>query len=108
MSSSTPNSQPEDVVIQLAIEPLLSRLEAEELRKPAPQRREVPSIPALAAVAGVHRVTMYNLVKGSVKQVNLALLSTIYNELRRRGFEVAISDLLIAHPAASLNSDLSN
>ena len=92
----------EDVVIQLAIEPLLKRLEAEESLKPALQRREVPSIPALAIVAGVHRGTMYNLVKGNVKQVNLEILSVIFNELRRRGFDVKVSDILIAHPADSV------
>lgn len=95
-------SHSEDVVIQLAIEPLLKRLEAEEAVKPAPQRREVPSIPTLAVIADVHRGTMYNLVKGNVKQVNLETLSVIFNELRRRGFDVKISDLLIAHPADSV------
>lgn len=92
----------ENVVIQLAIEPLLSRLEADELKKPPSQRREVPNIPALAVVAGVHRATMYNLVKGNVKQVNLEILSAIFNELRRRGFDVKVYDFLVAHPADSV------
>lgn len=96
------NSGMEDVVIQLAIEPLLSRLETDELKKPPSQRREVPNIPALAVVAGVHRATMHNLVKGKVKQVNLEILSAIFNELRHRGFDVKVSDLLIAHPADSV------
>ena len=95
-------SASENMVIQLAIEPLLKRLEAEEALKPASQRREVPNIPALAAVAGVHRGTMFNIVKGNVKQVNLEILSVIFNELRRRGFDVKVSDLLIAHPAESV------
>lgn len=110
MSASKTHEQPEDVVIQLALEPLLSRLETEELQKPPTQRREVPNIPALAAIAGVHRVTMYNLVKGHVKQVNLELLTAVFNELRRRGFNVQVSDLLTAYPAnpAEAESEASN
>lgn len=88
-----------DVVIVLAVEKLLSRLETEELGKPPGKRREIPSIPELAKAAKVHRVTMYNLVKGNVKQVSLELLSSIMSELRKRGFEVQVADLLAAFPA---------
>lgn len=101
MAMKTTRHEPGDVVIQLAIEQLLSRLEAEELVKPPIHRREIPSIPTLAAVAGVHRVTMYNLVKGNVKQVNLELLTAVFNELQRRGFKVEVADLLVAYPASA-------
>ena len=99
---TSPNSPIEDVVIQLSVELLLSRLEAEELRKPPAQRREVPSIPALALAAGVHRGTMYNLVKGNVKQVSLELLSSIFNELQRRGFTLNISDFFVIYPLSTM------
>ena len=102
MSLISNSELPEDVVIQLAIEQLLSQLEAEELQKPPLQRREVPNIPTLAEAANVHRATMYNLVKGNVKHVNLESLSAVYNELRRRGFEVEIGDLLTAYPVSAV------
>lgn len=93
-----------DVTIVLSLEKLLSRLETDELDKPPGKRREIPSIPELAEAAGVHRVTMYNLVKGKVKQVNLELLSAIMSELRKRGFEVEVADMLTAFPAEEVEA----
>lgn len=86
-----------DVVIQLTLDAFLARLEATVKSNPR-DKRDVPSIPELAAAAGVSRGAMYNLVKGHVKQVNLELLTAVVNELRRRGFEVALDDVLVMYP----------
>lgn len=48
---------------------------------------------------------MYNLVKGHVKHVNLELLSLVLSELRHRGFDVEVSDLLTAYPAEDVRAD---
>jgi hypothetical protein len=102
MNDSTKWYKEGDMAIVLNVEGLLSRLEAEELARPPGERRQLPSIPEMAAKAGVHRATMYNLVKGHVKQVNLELLSVIYAELRERGFKVHYADLLTMHPAEAI------
>ena len=82
-----------DIVIQLTIDAFLTRLEAEKKANPS-DKRDVPSIPELAKAAGVSRGAMYNLVTGRVKHVNIELLTAVANELRRRGFEVQVDDLL--------------
>jgi hypothetical protein len=73
----------------------LSYIKSEELAKAESQRRSVPTIGELAEAAGIHRVTMQNLVSGDVKRVNFETLSAVVNELRRRGFNPRVSDLLI-------------
>jgi DNA-binding Xre family transcriptional regulator len=90
------------IVVTLTIAAYLKKLEAEEAAKPPRDRREVPSVADLAEAAGVSRGAMYNLVNGQVKLVNLDLLSSIINELRQRGFDAYINDLLTTFPAEAV------
>ncbi len=73
----------------------LSYIKSEELAKAESQRRSVPTIGELAEAAGVHRVTMQNLVTGDMKRINFETLTAVLNELRRRGFNPKVSDILL-------------
>lgn len=73
----------------------LSHLKSQELAKVESQRRSVPTIGELADAAGIHRVSMQNMVSGDMKRVNFETLSAVVNELRRRGFDPQVSDLLL-------------
>jgi DNA-binding Xre family transcriptional regulator len=93
------------MTIVLTLGDYLKKLEGIESDKPPAQRRPVPSVAELAEAAEVHRATMYNMVNGQVKLVNLESLSAVFNELRDRGFEVDVSDLLKAFPTDSTQTD---
>jgi DNA-binding Xre family transcriptional regulator len=100
--ASSDSEQPQEganVSVVVTLKDYLKKLEAAETEKAPALRRNVPTIPELAAAAGVQRQTMYNIAGNNIKMVNLETLSAIMSELRRRGFEVEVSDLLKAYPA---------
>ena len=86
-------------MIKITVREHLKELEAQEGRKVA--GRTVPSIPDLAAAVGVTRATIYNLDKS--KSLNLDLLDRIVVELRRRGFNTNLEDVLIYMDASPLS-----
>lgn len=90
------------MTVVITIKEHLARLEAQETQRPPNQRRPVPSMAELAEAAGITRQGMYNFASGSVKMVNLEILSAVINELLRRGFPADVSDLLTAYPASTI------
>ena len=73
-----------------------------EAAKLPSQRRDVPSLTELAKITGIHRVTLTNLANNRIKLVKLATLSAVLNELRRRGFDCTITDLLRTYPTSEV------
>ena len=49
-------------------------------------------------MAGVSRATMSRLVNHETKRLDLKMLWDVLAELRRRGFDTQLSDLLAASP----------
>ncbi|MDQ4079022.1 MAG: helix-turn-helix transcriptional regulator [Chloroflexota bacterium] len=95
--------QPEaEVSIHVALADYLRKLELSELDKPRGQRRTVPTITELAEAAGISRVAMSNLANDNLQSVNLKTLSVALNELRRRGFDAQLTDLLTTYPQKSM------
>ena len=83
----------------MALQDYLVLLEASEIEKPPSQRREVPSLVELATITNMSRQGMYHFSSDEVRRVNLDTLAAVINELRRRGFEVEVGDLLREYPA---------
>lgn len=80
----------------------LDGLEAAERSKPEGQRRKVPTIGELAAELGIHRVTLSNVVNGNIAQLNLDLGGRIITAMRRRGFRMVETDLIVYRPPEDL------
>jgi DNA-binding Xre family transcriptional regulator len=91
-----------DVSVHITLDDHLKRLEVAELAKLPNERNFVPTITELAEVAGITRQAMHNFATNRVKLVNLEVLSVVISELRRRGFSVEVSDLLIAYPSSGV------
>lgn len=80
--------------LTVTLDDYLNILRGEEAKKPDGERIEVPTISDLADGAGLHRVTVSNLINNNVKQINIETISAIVNELKERGFDVKVSDVL--------------
>lgn len=78
----------------------LEGLENLERSKPEGQRRDVPSMKELAEAAGIHPVTMSKLVTGKINSLNFGTGAAIIGELRRRGFNTDVADILAYRPGA--------
>lgn len=78
-------------MIKITVKEHLKELEAQEGRRLG--GRQVPSIPDLAKAVGVTRATIYNFEK--VRNLNLELLDKIIVELRGRGFDTNLEDVLM-------------
>ncbi|MBA3530492.1 MAG: hypothetical protein H0T73_01035 [Ardenticatenales bacterium] len=74
-------------------------MEALEQSRSESQRREVPSIVALAEAVGIHPITMSNIANNHVTRFNLETGAAIIDEMRRRGFPMEAHDLIAYRPA---------
>lgn len=72
----------------------LANLEDGEQAAPPAQRRDVPTITALAKEAKVSRVQLQRVAGNDVKSVKLEIVGNIIKALRRRGFGTEVGDLL--------------
>jgi hypothetical protein len=93
--SSTAGSteQRQEVVITLG--EYLERLATQEDHKPARMRRPVPTITELADVACSYQSTVARFVRLGNKKRLFDLTTPILNELRRRGFDAELSDIVV-------------
>lgn len=73
---------------------LLERLEAEERQRSEGERRDVPNLSELARATGVSREMMSQIANNQVKLLNLRTMHNIIGELRCRGFEVDVEDIV--------------
>ncbi|MGB0389796.1 MAG: hypothetical protein ACPGWR_33665 [Ardenticatenaceae bacterium] len=101
-NSATSAEAQEEMAIRVVLNEYLKQLNGVEAAKLPSQRRTVPTLSELAKITGQHRVTLTNLANNNIKLLNLATLSIVLNELRRRGFETSVSDLLTAYPVAEV------
>lgn len=73
----------------------LSRLSSIEARKPKGERRHVPSLTELAESVGIHRTILSRVANNRQLNLNLDVGSKIISEMRRRGFQMDTTDLVI-------------
>ena len=81
-------------VVYVTLKEYLAKLEAIEATATEERRREVPSMAALAKVAGVEPMTLSRWVTGKIKATNHSTAGAIIQALRARGFDTKIEDIL--------------
>lgn len=84
--------------VHITFNSYLKRLQADESDKPEPLRRDVPTVKELADVAGVHEVTLHNIVNSKVTRLNLETMQVVLDEMWRRGFEPQLTDFIRYEP----------
>ena len=72
----------------------LKQLEADEGQKPLAQRRNVPTIKDLAEVAGVHQVTLTNIVNGKIDRLTIEVARKVLDHMWRLGFQPKETDFI--------------
>jgi hypothetical protein len=82
----------------IALKSYLGHLDALERSKPPSTRRAVPTVGELAEELGIHRVTLSNIINGNIQQLDLKTGGRIITALRRRGFEMNVSDFIAYRP----------
>jgi DNA-binding Xre family transcriptional regulator len=87
----------EAIFVHVTLASYLQELAGVEGRKPAHQRRSVPTITELADTIGISRVALSNLANDNKKLLNAETLGAVLTELRRRGFKTELSDILTAY-----------
>jgi hypothetical protein len=76
----------------------LEHQRALERSKPETQRRPVPTIDELATELGIHRVTLSNIANGNIQDLNLRLGGRVITAMRRRGFQMEVTDFIAYRP----------
>src|SRR4051794_3822179 len=82
----------------ITLKSYLGHLEALERSKPVGGRRAVPTIGELAEELGIHRVTLSNIINGNIQQLDLKTGGRIITAMRRRGFEMDVTDMIAYRP----------
>ena len=80
--------------VYVTLRAYLDRVDAMEKGRPAEQRRRIPTMEELARDVGIHPVTLSNIANSNIQQLNLKTAGRIIWSLRRRGFQMDVSDLL--------------
>lgn len=73
----------------------LSKLKEQESTKPKDIRRKVPTVKQIAKSIGRHQTTVNRIASNEVKCLNLETGGRIIKEMRKRGFDMALSDLVV-------------
>ena len=89
----------------ITLKAFLQKLEDLERSKPESERREIPSIVALAEAIGVHPVTLSNIANNNIVRFNLKTGAAIIDEMRRRGLLMESSDLISYRPALEADNE---
>lgn len=76
----------------------LSELAAAEEQKPRQLRRPVPTMKELAEAVDYDPQTMSRLATGKIKSLNFELGAKIIDEMRGRGFQMQVTDLIAYEP----------
>lgn len=72
----------------------LETLEFNERFKPVEERREIPTLSALARELPITRSTLQRIVGGQSKGIQFDVIDGIIKALRRRGFPMELTDML--------------
>lgn len=75
----------------------LETLEHYEKFRPEGERREVPTLTALADELPITRSQLQRIVGGEARGIQFDVADSIIKALRRRGFPMDVSDLLEFH-----------
>ncbi len=86
----------------------LRQLEADEYMKPVDQQRTIPSLAELARVTGFASSSIARMARGDIAYLNLELCYAVLTEMRRRGFDIQITDIIdfIGPPLHKLHQNL--
>lgn len=87
--------------VYVNLESYLSKLKALESTKSKEERRPVPSLSELAACIGMHQTTINRIANNAISNLNLETADKIITEMRQRGFQMDVSDLLAYIPPES-------
>ena len=82
----------------ITLKEYLGQLQSRESVKPDGNRRHVPNLRELADSIGIHNVTVYEIANNRKKFLNLDTVSAVITELRRRGFDTTVNDLVLYVP----------
>ena len=105
MSKDDQRAKGSEGTMYIVLKSYLDGLEASERSKPETQRRKVPTIGDLATELGIHRVTLSNIVNGNIAQLNLELGGRIITAMRRRGFKMTETDLIVYRAPEDTTND---
>ena len=97
--------------IFINLTPYLKKLQALERSKPEEARLHVPTLSEISQSVGSSTSTLYRLASGNFTNFNVELAAAIIEEMRSRGFNMEITDLIdyvgppARRPEVELNDD---
>lgn len=80
--------------MRIALKHYLDTIAYEEGFKPQKDRRKIPTITALAGDVGITRSQMHRILSNEVKSLNLDIADKIITVMRKRGFDMAVTDIV--------------
>lgn len=80
----------------------LDRIRAAEREKPPGERRYVPTLRELATAVDIHEVTLSKIANGKVSELRLDTGARIISAMRRYGFPMDTTDLIVYSPSAPI------
>ena len=80
--------------VRIALKHYLDTIAYEEGFKPQKDRRKIPTITALAGDVGITRSQMHRILSNEVKSLNLDIADKIITVMRKRGFDMAVTDIV--------------
>ena len=80
--------------MRIALKHYLDTITYEEGFKPQKDRRKIPTITALAGDVGITRSQMHRILSNEVKSLNLDIADKIITVMRKRGFDMAVTDIV--------------
>lgn len=82
------------MAIIVTLNSYLDRLAEGESSKPKEDRRPIPSISELARIVQIDRTGLGRIANNQVGCINHKVLSLVISELRRRGFNTQLGDIM--------------
>lgn len=83
-----------DGILYLTFGSYLQKIRSKEYQRPILERRQIPTYTELARIAGVSHSTVSRMARGDVDFLNLPVCHAVISEMRRRGFDIDIHDIL--------------
>lgn len=89
-----PSNNSVDGVMYMTLAIYLRELRIIEARRPKNQRRSVPTMKRLAEVSGIDSSSLSRIANGHTKSLSFDVGASIVSEMRRRGFNTQVGDIL--------------
>jgi transcriptional regulator with XRE-family HTH domain len=90
----SPDQSQKSGIVYVTLKAHLTNLEEIESTKPPTERRDVPSMAQLAQLAGVTPNTIARWARNEIESTTHRTLARIISELRARGFDTNLTDIL--------------